>query len=141
MPKKKTSASTLSAVAVGEKVCRPFILEFKLAAPEAGFRISVGVEKACTAENDPIWKLVFDLFKKVDGKFEQIVHVSFKAGTDDERKGVETIAAKGLSKKAAKVMKEEVFPTGKQLENKTPTEEQKAKLKSGMSKVTLVSLE
>lgn len=136
-----TTESTISAVRVtGPKTCRPILVEFRLAAPEAGYRIAAVVEKGCTAENDPIWKLVFDLYKKTNGKFEEIVHVSFKAGTEDEKKGIEKIAVDGVSKKAAKVLKSEVFPVAKKLEKAEPTEAQKVALKNGMSKATTVDL-
>ena len=133
-------SSAISVVPVGDKKCKPFLLNVKIAAPEAGYRFEVLVEKGCTAENDPIWKLVFDLYKKFNNKFEQIVHVSFTAGTDQEIRGVQNIAENGLSKKAAGVLKSDVFPVTKKLEDAQPTAADKAAIKSGMSKAVTVDV-
>jgi hypothetical protein len=132
--------SSVSIAKVGEKKCKPFLLEVKVVAPEAGYRFEVIVEKGCTSENDPIWKLVFDLYRKIDGKFEEIVHVSFRAGTEEEQQGIKKIAENGLSKKAAAVLKSEVFPVAKNLEKKEPTDKQRETLKTSMSKATRVDL-
>ena len=143
MPSKKPPQAKISVVPVeaAAKVCRPLLVEFRLNAPEAGYRINVVVEKACSPKNDPIWKLVFDLYKKIDKKFVEIVHVSFTAGSPQEQAGVEKIATDGVSKKAAKVLKDEVFPVAKQLEGRAPTEDEKVALKTGMSKAAVTSVD
>jgi hypothetical protein len=132
----------VSVVPVGEKRCRPFLLDVMVFSPESGYKFAVMVEKGCSAENDPIWKLVFDLFKKrEDGEFDQIVHVSFRAETEHEQTGVKTIAFDGVSEKQANVLVSEVHPAAKQLEGAAqPTEEQKSALRHAMSKVTTVDL-
>lgn len=56
--------SKISVVPVGQKRCRPFILEVFVASPEAGYKFELIVEKSCTSSNDALWKLVFDLYKK-----------------------------------------------------------------------------
>ncbi len=72
--------------------------------PEAGYKFEVVVEKACTPENDPIWKLVFDLYKRKRDGFDQIVHVSFRAGTAQESAGVQRMALEGVSDKQADLL-------------------------------------
>lgn len=142
MPSKKAAASSISVV-TGEaaQVCRPFTIEFRLTAPEAGFKIMVMVEKSCTQNAEPLWKLVFDLFRKIDNEFVEIVHVSFKAETPVEKQGVEKIAADGVPPKSARVLKQEVFPIAKELENRPPTDQEKVALKSGMSKAAVTAVE
>ena len=142
MPSMKTRQAKISVVPVNAaKICRPLLVEFRMNAPESGYRINVVVEKGCSPANDPIWKLVFDLFKKVDKEFVEIVHVSFTAGAPQEQAGVEKIATDGVSKKTAKVLKAEVFPMAKQLEGRPPTEAEKVALKTGMSKAAVTAVE
>mgnify|MGYP007071051512 CR=1 FL=1 len=142
MPSKKTPQAKVSVVPVdAAKVCRPLLVEFRMNAPESGYRINVVVEKACSSSNDPIWKLVFDLYKKIDKEFVEIVHVSFTAGSAQEQAGVAKIANEGVSKPAAKVLKQEVFPIAKQLEGRAPTDEEKVALKTGMSKAAVTSVD
>jgi hypothetical protein len=69
-----------SVVKVGKKKCKPFILEVMVYTPESGFKAEVVIERGCTANNDSVFKFVFDLFKKKasgDG-FDQLVHVSYR---------------------------------------------------------------
>src|SRR5258706_4217227 len=97
-----------SVVKVGKKRCRPFVLNVMVMNPEAGCKFEVDIEKVCTAENDATWKLVFDLYKKIDDQFVQIVHVSFKADAPNEVTGVQRIASEGVSLPQARVLSDEV---------------------------------
>lgn len=131
-----TNAGTASVVKVGTKRCRPFLLEVMVFSPEAGYKFEVVVEKACTPENDPIWKIVFDLYKQKQGGFDQIVHVSFRAGTAEESAGVKRMALEGVSKKQANLLAGPVYDAAKSLEGvPEPTPEQKEKIRKTMSKV------
>jgi hypothetical protein len=136
------SASGTLNVVTGEEanICRPFTVEFRLSAPEAGFKIAVVVEKGCTAQAESTFKLVFDLFKKIDKEFVEIVHVSFKAESPVEKQGVETIAADGVPPPSARVLRKEVFPIAKGLEGRAPTEKEKAELRAGMSKAAVTAV-
>src|SRR4051812_18597618 len=94
----------LSVVPVGRKRCKPFILEVFVASPEAGYKFELVVEKACSSTNDPLWKLVFDLYKKDSaGTFQQIVHVSFKPLEPEEQRGVEALATEPVTVDTARV--------------------------------------
>lgn len=123
------------------KICRPFILEFRLAAPESGFKIYVVVEKGCTTTAESTLKLVFDLFKKIDKEFVEIVHVSFKAEAPIEKQGIETIAAHGVPAKTAKVLRQKVFSVAKKLEGRAPTAAEKAALKAAMSEAAATAVD
>jgi hypothetical protein len=135
------NASTISAVAVGTKKCKPFLLEVMVMAPEAGYKFEVLVEKACSPQNDPLWKLVFDLYKKIENEFVQIVHVSFRSGSAQEEQGIRKMVTEGVTPAAAKVLVEEVHPTAKRLETEQPTPELKDELKGKMRKAVTVELE
>ena len=136
-----TPRSSASVVKVGTKRCRPFLLQVMVFSPEAGYKFEVVVEKGCTPENDPIWKLVFDLYKQKTDGFDQIVHVSFRAGTDQESDGIKRMALEGLSDKQADLLTGPVYDAAKALEGvSTPTSEHKEKIRTAMSKVATVEL-
>jgi len=142
MPTSKAGANSISVVTGGAaNVCRPFTVEFRLTAPEAGFKIMVMVEKGCSPEAEPIFKLVFDLFKKVSNEFVEIVHVSFTAGSPIEKQGVEKIAEDGMPRKSARILRTEVYPIAKKLENRQPSETEKKSLRAGMSKAAVTAVE
>jgi hypothetical protein len=128
--------SSISVVPIGNKVCKPFLLEVMVFSPETGYKFKVSVERSCTPEADPIWKLVFDLYKVADTQETQLVHVSFTTGTPVEQKAVQQMASDGVKPKQADILIDEVHPAAKALEGATQvTPEQKATLLAGMSKV------
>jgi len=130
MPKNR-----VSAVPVTKSDCKPFILEVMVFSPESGYKFELMVERQCAASDESIWKLVFDLFKKDDNSFIQIVHVSFTAGSNAEAKGINSMATDGVSFEAAKVIVDDVHPAAKALEdNPNPTKTQKEALRKSMSK-------
>jgi hypothetical protein len=136
-----TGGGSASVVKVGRKRCRPFLLQVMVFSPEAGYKFEVVVEKGCTPENDPIWKLVFDLYKKNKDGFDQIVHVSFRAGTDQESEGIKRMALEGVSDKQADLLTGPVYDAAKTLEGvSTPTPQHKEKIRTAMSKVATVEL-
>ncbi|OGB91434.1 MAG: hypothetical protein A2Z31_09555 [candidate division NC10 bacterium RBG_16_65_8] len=109
--------------------------------PEAGYKFEVVVEKGCTPQNDSIWKLVFDLYKRRRDGFDQIVHVSFRAGSAAESEGVKRMALQGVSDKQADLLTGPVYDAAKALEGAaTPTPQQKEKIRTAMSTVTTVEL-
>ena len=138
--------NNLSVVPIGRKVCKPFVLNVMVFAPEAGFKFEVAVEKSCTATADALWKLVFDLYKKkADGGFDQIVHVSYRADTPKEAKVIEATAGTGVSGDQVDVLINKVHPAVKALEGAdamTPAEldQAQAKVKEEMKKVVNVNL-
>ena len=130
------AGGTASVVKVGPKRCRPFLLQVMVFSPEAGYKFEVVVEKACTPENDPVWKLVFDLYKQKGDGFDQIVHVSFRAGTAEEGDGVKRMALEGVSEKQADLLTGPVYDAAKTLEGvSTPTPQHKETIRKTMSQV------
>ena len=135
--------SNLNVVPVGAKKCKPFILEVFVASPEAGYKFELVVEKACTRQNDPLWKLVFDLYKKdASGVYQQIVHVSFKPTEPNEQRGVENLATEPVTVETARVLRKEVHPAAKAVADvASPTPAQKKALHDALSKTALTALE
>lgn len=133
--------SSISVVPIGEKICKPFLLEVMVFSPEAGYKFKVSVERSCTPEADPIWKLVFDLFTVADGKETQIIHVSFTAGATVQQKAVQRMVADGVKPTQADILVKEVHPAAKALKGaKQVTPEQKKKLHDAMDKVLSVDV-
>jgi hypothetical protein len=127
--------SAISVVPIGSKRCKPFLLEVMVFSPESGFKFEVLVERACTPEADPVWKLVFDLYKLVDGVQTQVVHVSYTAKTPVESQAVQTMAAEGVKPKQAQTITQEVFPAAKRVVGKAKaTKKDQQALIGAMSK-------
>ena len=134
--KKKAAAATgsVSVVPIGTKICRPFLLEVMVFSPEAGFKFKVVVERSCTPDADPIWKLVFDLFQVKDGTEIQVVHVSYTTQTAVESKAVELMASQGVKPEQATVLVDDVHPAAKAVIGvQNPTDTQKQVLLTSIS--------
>jgi hypothetical protein len=132
--------SAISVVPIGPKVCKPFTLEVMVFSPESGFKFKVIVERSCTPAADSVWKLVFDLFKIIDGQEVQIVHVSFTAGAPVEQAGIQSMATAGVTPAQAAVLVNEVHPAAKAIEGvKKPTKKQKRALHDAMAKTVVAS--
>ncbi len=133
--------SSISVVPIGKKVCKPFLLEVMVFSPEAGYKFKVIVERSCTPEADALWKLVFDLFKVMEEKEVQVVHVSFTTGTPVEQKAVQLMASEGVKPPQASILIEEVHPAAKAVEGvKKPTKKQKWRIHDSMTKVVNVEV-
>lgn len=133
--------SYISVVPVGDRVCRPFLLEVMVFSPEAGYKFKVIVERSCTPDADELWKLVFDLYRVTGGQEVQIVHVSFTTGTPVQGKTVQSMAAEGVKPAQATILIQEVHPAAKDIEGVTkPTKKQKQRLHDAMTKVVSVDV-
>jgi hypothetical protein len=133
------SDSVISVVATDKKLCKPFLVDVMVFSPESGYKFAVQVERACTPEADPIWKLVFDLYKVTDEEV-QIVHVSYKAQSPIEAKGIQRMAA-GVTPKQADLLVKDVHPAARDIEGvQAPTKKQKDRLRKAMSQAVSVNL-
>jgi hypothetical protein len=132
-------ATNISIVPIGRKKCKPFILEVMVMNPEADFKFELLVEKECTKQAEPLWKLVFDLYKKNSkGEFVQIVHVSYKAQTPEEAAGIEATAINGASKKQADIAFKELHPVAKRVGEAGESDpEAEKKLLASMAKIAI----
>jgi hypothetical protein len=134
-------ASSTSVVPLGTKICRPFLFDVMVSSPEAGFKFHVTVERDCTPTADPIWKLVFDLYKVAPGQPDvPLVHVSFTSGTPVEQAALQTMATQGVAPAQANALVETVYPATKAVAgNNNPTPEQKQAVHDAMSQVVNLS--
>lgn len=133
------SDSSISVVPTDKKLCKPFLVDVMVFAPESGYKFTVQVERSCTPQADPVWKLVFDLYKV--GQTEvQIVHVSYTAQTPVEEQGIQRMAS-GVTPEQADVLVNEVHPAAKDIEGiQKPTKKQKDRLRQSMAKAVTVNL-
>jgi hypothetical protein len=102
---------------IGPKVCRPFTLDVMVMNPSADFKFSLSVEVACSPQADEIWKLVFDLFKKVNNDFVQVVHVSFTAQTPVEAAGIQATGKNGVNQQQADIVVNQIHPAVVEISN------------------------
>jgi len=134
------SKSKISVVPAGPKICQPFLLNVMVFSPESGFKFNVSVERDCTPTADPIWKLVFDLYKVVAGSPDVLlVHVSFTSGTPVEQQAIQGMVS-GVKPKQADVLVNKVYPAAKAVAgNPDATPEQKQAIHDSMSQVVNLS--
>lgn len=134
MPLKATTVNPV-------KKCNPFILEVKVFSPKSGYRIHIVIEKDCTPQLEAKWALVFDLDKKIDGEFVQIVHVSFRPKDAQQEEGIKKMTAEGMTKKQAKLTKEKMFQPMADMEGQPgPTPEQKKKMTEAAAEIATAEL-
>jgi hypothetical protein len=100
--------------------------------PESGYKFIVEVQKACTANNDEVWKLVFDLYKNIDNQFVEIISIEFIAGAVDEIDRVAAITDTGLTRPQLRAFRDQVYPIAKPIENREPTIDEKKQLTTAM---------
>ena len=106
-----------------------------------GYKFELAVESDCTAQNDSIWKFVFDLYKlKADesGTFDQIVHVSYSGKTSDENTGIQN-TLDGVNEDQSDILVNEVHPAAKQF-GRDPSDANKVTLAAAMSKEATTAL-
>jgi hypothetical protein len=122
-----------------EAPCRGFTIEVKVFIPKQGFRFHVFVDKTCV-NNEPRWGLIFELDKKIDNEFVQIVYVEYKPKLDDGEsvKGIEKMLETGVTPAQVKIAKAELVPVVMELEGEeTITPDQKKCMEAGSKKFAI----
>jgi hypothetical protein len=119
----------------GRKKCKPFILEVMVYSPHSGYKFEVSVERGCSAQNDSIWKIVFDLYKKklTGNDFDQIVHVSYRGLNAQENAKIAGMID-GVSEDQVDALVDKVHPAAVAF-SKDPSSTNKAKVEAAMQKV------
>lgn len=112
-----------TTTSIGTKKCTPFQLQVKVVSPESGYRFAIEIQKACDSENQPVWKLLFDLDKKLDSKYENLISISFVAGNTNDIAKIAAITEDGMTRSQVRAFKDNVYPLAKQFGDagKTPT--------------------
>jgi hypothetical protein len=92
--------------------CTPFLLRVMVYSPESGYKFTIEIQKACTASNEAVWKLLFDLYKKDEGisTFTELISVEFIAGTPDDITRVAAITEEGMKHPQVKAFRDNVYP-------------------------------
>jgi hypothetical protein len=115
------------------KRCRPFLLKVMVFSPESGYKFEVTIQLICTDNNDHVWKIIFNLYRKEDDEFIQIVGIEFQSGTPDEDRAIEDISVNGLNLEQTRVLRKELYPQAKSFEDgHQPSDDERAKIESTM---------
>ncbi len=135
----------IKAVAVSDSnpaPCHGFTLEIKVV-PKKDLRLHVIIDKTCV-NNEARWGLIFELDRKIDGEWVQIVFVSYKPKLDDKpaQDGIQKMLAdKKMTKKQQELAKSEVIPVAAELEGTAgPTPDQAKRLEAGSRKVVVAEI-
>ncbi len=125
-----------TSITTGVKKCTPFLLRVMVFSPESGYKFTIEVQKACNSENQPVWKLLFDLFKKIDNEFVEIISVQFVAGDPNDIKKIAAITDEGMKTAQVRAFRDDVYPLVKPFgdSGKTPTAAEKKTIDSSMKK-------
>ena len=140
----------ISVVPISSSACQPFKLEVMVFSPEAGFKFEVSVERSCTkaTATDPakaIWKLVFDLFKKMEAEDELIKIVSYTAENEAQAKKIQATGAHGVNSEQSDQLVNVVHPAVKKVEHldnlsAEEVEKRKTRVKKSMRKTVDLAL-
>lgn len=99
-----------STITTGVKKCKPFLLRVMVFSPESGFKFIIEVQKACTSQNEEVWKLIFSLSKKIEGKFVDLVAVDFVSGDTNDITKIAAISEEGMTRSQVRAFRDNVFP-------------------------------
>jgi hypothetical protein len=127
---------TKTRVRAGGKRCKPFLIRVMVFSPESGYKFTIEIQKACTASNDEVWKLLFDLFKRIEGEFEEVVSVEFVAGDPNDIEKIAAITDEGMKRSQVRAFRDNVFPLVRPFadEGREPTKEEQKKIDQTMKK-------
>ena len=130
------ATSTSTTITTGVKRCKPFLLRVMVFSPESGYKFTIEVQKACTSQNEEVWKLLFDLFKKINNEFVEVVSVEFVAGDPNEIEKVAAITDEGMTRAQVRAFRDNVFPLVKPFgdSGNKPTATEKKKIDETLRK-------
>ena len=125
-----------TTVTTGAKKCKPFLIRVMVFSPESGYKFTIEIQKACTSQNEAVWKLLFDLYKKIDNEFVEVVSVEFVAGDPNDIKKVAAISDEGMKKPQVRAFRDNVFPLVKPFGDSghKPTAEEKKAIDESVKK-------
>ena len=102
--------STSTTITTTQKKCKPFTLRVMVFSPESGYKFSIEVQKSCTDKNEEVWKLLFDLSKKINNVFVELVTVEFVSGDPNDIEKIAAITDEGMSRAQVRAFRDNVFP-------------------------------
>ena len=102
--------ATSTTITTAQKKCKPFILRVMVFSPESGYKFSIEVQKACTDKNEEVWKLLFDLSKKINNEFVELVTVEFVSGDPNDIEKIAAVTDEGMNRAQVRAFRDNVFP-------------------------------
>ena len=124
------------------ELCKGFTLEIKVV-PKKDLRLHVIIDKTCV-NNQAVWGLIFELDRKIDGEWTQVVFVSYKPKIEDlqAQQGIQKMLAdKKVTKNQQQLIKDEVIPPTAELESTDgPTKNQANRIEAGARKVVVAEI-
>ena len=123
-----------TTITTGAKKCKPFLLRVMVFSPESGYKFTIEIQKACTSQNDPVWKLLFDLYKKTGADFQEVVSVEFVAGDPNDINKIAAITDEGMKRAQVRAFRDNVYPLVKPFgdSGQKPNDDQKKKIDDSM---------
>ncbi len=102
--------SSTTTVTTGAKKCKPFLLRVMVFSPESGYKFTIEIQKACNSQNEPVWKLLFDLYKKIEAEFVEIISVEFVAGDPNDIQKIAAVTDEGMKSAQVRAFRDNVYP-------------------------------
>jgi len=126
--------ASATTITTGQKKCTPFLLRVMVFSPESGYKFSIEIQKACSDKSEAIWKLLFDLSKKIDGEFVELVSVEFVAGDPNDISKISAITDEGMKRAQVRAFRDDVYPLVKPFADngKKPTAAEKKTIDSAV---------
>jgi hypothetical protein len=122
--------------------CKGFTLEVKVV-PKKDLRLHVIIDKSCV-HSEARWALIFELERKVDAQWTQIVFVSYKPKLDDApaQQGIQKMLVdEKLSRRQLAILKDEVIPVTALLESAAgPTATQSRQIEAASRKLVVAEI-
>ncbi len=125
-----------TTITTGGKKCKPFLLRVMIFSPESGYKFTIEIQKACTSQNEPVWKLLFDLYKKIGADFTEVVSVEFVAGDPNVIDKIAAVTEEGMKRAQVRAFRDDVYPMVKPFgeAGKKPNAEEQKKIDATMKK-------
>ncbi len=125
-----------TTIAAHGKKCKPFLLRVMVFSPEAGYKFTIEIQKTCKQNNEEVWKLLFDLAKKIKDEFVDIITVEFVSGDPNDIEKISAITDEGMKRPQVRAFRDNVFPLVKPFSDsgKVPNAEEQKKIDEAMKK-------
>ncbi len=125
-----------TSITTGGKKCKPFLLRVMIFSPESGYKFTIEIQKACSSQNEPVWKLLFDLYKKIGADFQEVVSVEFVAGDPNDIDKIAAVTEDGMKRSQVRSFRDDVYPLVKPFgdSGQKPNNDQKKMIDDSMKK-------
>lgn len=126
------------SAATTTEICTEFRIKVMIFSPESGFKFDVTVQRKCFPTK---WIIIFNLFKKIDDEFVQIVGVEFDSEKKEEQVAIEEISLNGVNMLQSRAFRKKVYPAVKVLDDgDEPLPAEKTKIHNEMAKAIMLKV-